>query len=72
MTDEECIALAVLHGAEFTSMTGDKNWWFVNANNAADPVALKQRDKTRHYFFPSREAAARAYCEHHGLLGEVT
>lgn len=72
MTDEECIALAMLHGPSTRcNATGvvdfdrydplrkdDDNHWWVYRDNLCQPD------------FRTAGAAARHYCKHYGLLQE--
>lgn len=82
MTDEECIAIAVLHGADMNYATnGDvgpgmragwilgKNWFGVPHPIESD---LQQRHPDHHNYFDTRADLARAYCKYYGLLEEVT
>lgn len=73
MTDEECIAIAMLHGCEFYCADGLSNRWYVSCAPAhTDPVSTLLFHRTSWYGAASRIELARTYCEVHKLLPEVT
>jgi hypothetical protein len=81
MTDDECIAIALLHGCAFWPFDwqGKPIWYARDYSGgcpggvANHPVEEANFRKTRNrYWFHSRQELARAYCEYHKLLPEVT
>jgi hypothetical protein len=73
MTDEECIALMVLHGDP--SYHRDNNrFYFDDVEYGSDFLAIHKLNERRTEWngFASRGALARAYCEFYKLLPEVT
>src|SRR5258706_15650444 len=75
MTDEECIATAMLHGCEPWLYDGFA-WYCRDRIRVLDhhPIekAYNRVDPARRYFFSSREQLCRFYCEFYKLLPEVT
>lgn len=69
MTDEECIALAMLHGAELWDCAAEG--WYISPIGKDHPLE-KERWSQNKNGWPSRAAAARAYCKYHQLLEKVT
>ncbi len=71
MTDEECIALALLHGCAF-EFSGTR--YYVRGGPARDADAFEDKhfQQTGYYGAASRADLARAYCKYYGLLEEVT
>lgn len=67
MTDEECIAIATLHGAELWDCPSEG--WYLAPMGRDHPLE-KERWNEGKNGWPTRAAAARAYCKHHKLLGE--
>jgi hypothetical protein len=71
--DETCIAMAMLHGCalrEFYWGDIDASIWYAR-ENASDPylaVEYAEFRRSGHYWFRSREALARAWCEHYKLF----
>lgn len=80
MTDEECIALATLHGCLFADFNRDnedapevKSRFFVHGwSGEIHPLEQLQFEATKQYGWDTREELARDYCEYYGLLDEVT
>lgn len=76
MTDEECIAIATLHGCLFADTLEDKeifaeekSRYFVHDwVGEFHPLEKEQIDKTGLPGWPTREALARDYCRFYGLL----
>jgi nicotinamide mononucleotide (NMN) deamidase PncC len=70
MTDDECIALAMLHGCAF-HCEADLGLWYTGV--AGDP-AIHDAHKRDYgsYGFRTRKELARVYCEFYKLLPEVT
>ena len=67
-TDDECIAIAVLHGLE-PYHCGGTNLWYVSDTPAPGDQIYRTNDKATGFRgFKSRELLARAYCKHHNLL----
>jgi hypothetical protein len=71
MTDDECIALAILHGAKFWRAP------FVRASSPRKYAIDRGYDEHTAYGLQYDSAltwgeAARKYCERHKLLQEVT
>lgn len=65
-TDEECIAIALLHGADFASLA--RHWYidmpgFEYAGGGWHPIEERGARE-----FTTRGEIARAYCEYHRLL----
>jgi hypothetical protein len=71
-TDDECIAIAQIHGADLIKVeacNGMPTRWYINRADAdADVVTRAQMLSTGYYFFRSPATAARAYCEYYKLL----
>jgi hypothetical protein len=66
LSDDEYIALAVLHGAEFWKDHYNE-WWYLTNNSNTAAISDQQFAETGHYYFDSRTALARTYCLHHNL-----
>jgi hypothetical protein len=70
-SDDECIALAMLHGATFSRTTFQRREVaYLNEDRTDCPVANAHIKATGYYFYNSVAAAARDYCEYHKLIGE--
>lgn len=67
-TDEECIASAMLHGAELWECHNEG--WYLLPMGQNHPLEEERWKMGRSSGWPSCKAAARAYCKYHGLLGE--
>ncbi|WP_454627724.1 hypothetical protein [Bradyrhizobium cenepequi] len=74
MTDEECIALAMLHGCEFFRFEwgGGFVWYVRDASTSVPkwshhPVEDAQLKKVSRFYFETREELARAYCKFYNL-----
>lgn len=86
LSDDECIAIALLHGCKFdskeitTTSDGEKirtNWWSAGEWDGDEPHEIEDNtaynpDAHDISAFRTREALARAYCKFYGLLEEVT
>lgn len=76
MTDEECIAIATLHGCLFADIAGvypnnygGSSRYFVHDwMGEFHPMESAQEEKTGSPGWPTREALARDYCEFYELL----
>jgi hypothetical protein len=72
VTDEECIATAMLHGAEFWLANGEygTGLWYIGPNDKMHPIERQQSERRAddECGFESREKIARAYCEYYKLL----
>jgi hypothetical protein len=64
--DDTCIALAVLHGAEFYKAS--RGLWWVRDDVLANKFSDISHDRTGTFGAPSRAFLARLYCEHFGLI----
>jgi hypothetical protein len=71
LSDEECIALAMLHGCAF-HCEADLGLWYTDVNGAPAIHTDAHKRDYGSYGFRTRKELARAYCEYHKLLPEVT
>jgi hypothetical protein len=74
MTDDECIAIAMLHGAEMVCDDAGSVWvlndWNANSHpiEKAEHIRRAQSGGSGGDWFLSRAALARAYCEYYKLM----
>lgn len=78
-SDDECIALAMLHCADTPFWYHGRHFerchdvWYLRQPPGYDrhPAELRQFERTgNQYYFQTRGEAARAYCEYHKLISE--
>lgn len=73
-TDDECIAFAMLHGAEFFKVTSgsghDALGWYVglSPHESVHEIEEINGNQTGSYAFETRAAIARAWCEYYKLI----
>lgn len=65
MTDEECIALAALHGCGFHKSLGSY-WTATEWHTNPHPIEVGRPGGVN--AFKSREELARTYCKYYGLI----
>lgn len=67
MTDDVCIATALLHGA--TPEQGETGKWFNGLVGAYHAIERMNHAVVGRYGFDSAADLCRAYCKHHNLEG---
>jgi hypothetical protein len=69
-TDDECIAIAMLHGCTFNYSDRHDGVWIIGDHwsGPIHPVEQKKQEEGGAAWFKTREALARTYCEYYKLL----
>ncbi|WP_454627730.1 hypothetical protein [Bradyrhizobium cenepequi] len=77
ITDEACIAIAMLHGCELNGdppesgaylAPGERRWCIGSEDSPMHPIEKAQHEATGSPWFPTAEELARKYCEYYNLL----